>query len=119
MRWLDRTKMVARMLLLRGRAAAELERELQAHLENELAANMAAGMSAKEARLAALRGFGNPTLVRDQTRATWSWEWLESLLRDVRLGARTLMRTPGFTVIAVLVMGLGIGANVALFTVVR
>jgi len=119
MRWLDRTKMVARMLLLRGRAAAELERELQSHLESEIAANMAAGMNAKEARLAALRGFGNPTLVRDQTRATWSWDWLESLLRDVRLGVRTLTRTPGFAIIAILVMGLGIGANVALFTVVR
>src|SRR5208282_251342 len=49
----------------------------------------------------------------------WSWNWLESLARDLRFSLRTLRRTPGFTVIAILVMALGIGANVALFTVVR
>src|SRR6266567_6359161 len=61
----------------------------------------------------------NPALIREQTRAVWSWNWLESLARDLRFSLRTLRRTPGFTVIAVLVMALGIGANVALFTVVR
>jgi len=66
-----------------------------------------------------LRAFGNPTLVREETRAVWSWNWLESLVRDLRFSQRTLRRTPGFTAIAILVMALGIGANVALFTVVR
>src|SRR6266567_2925672 len=61
----------------------------------------------------------NPALIREQTRAVWSWNWLESLARDLGFSLRTLHRTPGFTVIAVLVMALGIGANVALFTVVR
>jgi putative ABC transport system permease protein len=66
-----------------------------------------------------MRTVGNLALIRDQTHSTWGWSGVESWLRDLRLGVRTLRRTPGFTVIAVLVMGLGIGANVALFTVVR
>ncbi len=50
---------------------------------------------------------------------TWSWNWLEKLWRDIRYGARTLTRAPGFAVIAVLVMALGIGATTSLFTIVR
>lgn len=119
MRWLRRIAMRLRMLVSRRAAAEELDRELAEHLERMIAENRAAGMSADEARFAALRSFGNPALLRDRTRATWSWSVLEGWLRDLRYGVRTLRRTPGFTVIAVLVMALGIGANVALFTVVR
>lgn len=118
MRWFDRIRMVGR-LLRRRRATNELELELKSHLESEIAANRAAGMNPEQARKEAMRTIGNVALIRDQTHATWSWSGLESWLRDLRLGVRTLRRTPGFTVIAVLVMGLGIGANVALFTVVR
>ncbi|MGP8083613.1 MAG: ADOP family duplicated permease [Terracidiphilus sp.] len=119
MRWLAQLRMGVQMLFARGKAAARLDDELQFHLERQIAENIAAGMSAEEARFAALRAFGNPALLREQARATWSWTWLELLLRDVRYGVRTLKRTPGFAVIAILVMALGIGANVALFTIVR
>jgi predicted permease len=98
---------------------ADLERELASGLELEEEEQREGGISGEEARYAALRAFGNPALIREQTRAIWSWNWLESLVRDLRLSLRTLARTPGFTVIAILVMALGIGANVALFTVVR
>jgi putative ABC transport system permease protein len=98
---------------------ADLERELRSDLELEEEEQRESGISGEEARYAALRAFGNPALIREQTRAIWSWNWLESLARDMRLSLRTLRRTPSFTVIAVLVMSLGIGANVALFTVVR
>jgi predicted permease len=98
---------------------ADVERELQSDLELEEEEQREQGVPSKEARYAALRSFGNPTLISEQTRAVWSWNWLESLARDLRFSLRTLRRTPGFTVIAVLVMALGIGANVALFTVVR
>ena len=98
---------------------ADLERELRSDLELEEEEQREGGISEDEARHAALRAFGNPTLIREQTRAIWSWNWLESLARDLLLSLRTLRRTPGFTVIAILVMALGIGANVALFTVVR
>ena len=98
---------------------ADLERELRSDLELEEEEQREGGVSEEEARHAALRAFGNPTLIREQTLAVWSWNSLESLLRDLRFSVRTLWRSPGFTAIAILVMALGIGANVALFTVVR
>jgi predicted permease len=97
----------------------DLERELRSDLELEEEEQRANGISNEEARYAALRAFGNPSLIREQTHAIWSWHWLESLARDLRFCLRTLGRSPGFTVIAILVMALGIGANVALFTVVQ
>jgi predicted permease len=98
---------------------ADLERELRSDLELEEEEQREGGISEEEARYAALRAFGNPALIREQTRAVWSWNWFECLARDLRLSLRSLHRTPGFTVIVILVMALGIGANVALFTVVR
>jgi putative ABC transport system permease protein len=119
MRWLAQLRMGIQMLFARGRAAARLDDELRFHLERQIAENLAAGMSAEEARYAALRSFGNPTLLREQTRATWNWTWLELLFRDMRYGVRTLKRTPGFAAIAILVMVLCIGASTSLFTAVR
>ncbi len=107
------------MLLWRGREGERLDAELQFHLEQQIAENVAAGMSAEEARQAALRSFGNPVTLREQTRESWSWNGFESLWRDVRIGVRTLLRSPGFALTAVVVMALGIGANVALFTLVH
>jgi predicted permease len=119
MRSLARLRMRIEMLFGRGKAAARLDDELRFHLERQIAENVAAGMSADKARSAALRAFGNPALVREQARGTWSWNWLESLLRDVRYGLRTLRRTLGFSVIAIVVMALCIGAPTSLFTIVR
>ncbi len=89
------------------------------HLDQQAAENRAAGMSEEEARLAALRAFGNPDLVREKTGAVWNWNVLDQFVRDLRVGARTLGRTPGFAVVAILITALGIGASVSLFTVVR
>jgi predicted permease len=119
MRWAEKMRMRLQMLMHRGREAKRLEAELQDHLEHQIAENLAAGMGAEEARQAALRSFGNPTLLREQARESWSWNWMEALVRDARIGTRTLLRTPGFALTAILVMALGIGANVALFTLVR
>lgn len=119
MRLLTKLQMRIAMLFNRGQAATRLDDELRFHLDRQIAENVAAGMSAEEARCAALKSFGNPALLREQARATWSWTWLELLLRDVRYAVRTLLRTPGFAMIAVLVMALGIGANIAMFTIVR
>jgi putative ABC transport system permease protein len=119
MRWLMQLRMRIQILFRRGQAGARLDEELRFHLEQQIAENIAAGMSAEEARYAALRSFGNPALLREQARATWSWTWLELLWRDVCYGMRSLKRSPGFSSIAILVMALGIGANVAMFTVVR
>src|SRR5215470_7677057 len=119
MRWLHTLSMRVRMLFGRTQEDARLNDELQFHLDQQIAENIAAGMSSEEARHAAIRTFGNPTALRDQTRDTWQWNWLEQLWRDLRYGARTLLRAPGFSMVAILVMALGIGANVALLTVVR
>jgi hypothetical protein len=119
MRWVERIRMALLTLLHRESETAHLNDELQFHLDQQVAENVAAGMTPKQARAAALRAFGNPTLVRDQARSHWSWNWMEKLLRDVRYGVRTLGRAPGFAVMAILVMALGIGATTSLFTIVR
>jgi predicted permease len=98
---------------------ADLERELQSDLELEEEEQRERGLPPEEARHAALRAFGNPTLIREQTRSIWSWNGLEDLLRDVRISLRTLFGSPGFSVIAILVMAVCIGAATSLFTVVR
>jgi predicted permease len=107
------------MLFRRKRAQARLDQELAFHLEQQAAENVAKGMSREEARLAALRLFGNPTLLREEARSTWGWDWLEKTWRDLRYGLRTLRRAPGFSFIAIVVMALGIGATTSLFTLVR
>jgi len=102
-----------------GKRDADLDRELRSDLELEEEEQLENGLSPEEARHAALRAFGNPTLIREHTRAVWSWNMLENLLRDIRISVRTLFRSPGFSLIAVLVMALGIGATTSLFTMVR
>src|SRR6201997_5881164 len=88
----------------------ELERELRSDLDLEEEEQRDRGLTPEEARHAALRAFGNPTLIREQTRDIWSWNWLESLGRGLRFCVRSLRRTPGFTLIAVVVIALGCGA---------
>jgi putative ABC transport system permease protein len=107
------------MLFTRSESGMRLDDELQDHIQRQVEENRSRGMSAEEARFAALREFGNPTLIREQTRGTWSWNWLEVLLRDVRYGVRTLSRSRGFSLIAIVVMALCIGAATSLFTIVR
>jgi predicted permease len=119
MRGMQRASMALMTLFRRRHAGKRLNAELQFHLDQQRAEFEAEGMPPEEARAAALRAFGNPTLLREQARETWSWQWLEKLSRDVRYGARRLRRSPGFSAMAVVVMALGIGATTALFTIVQ
>ena len=119
MRWFEQLRMRILMSFRRKRAATRLDDELGFHLERQIAENIAAGMTTGEARCAALRSFGNPALLREQSRATWGWNGIESLLRDLSYGFRTLARTPVFSLMAVIVMALCIGAATSLFTIVR
>src|SRR5579859_1544846 len=117
--WIHSIPLRLRALFHRNRLTAELDEEIRDHLDRQIEFNLAGGMSPEEARIAALRKLGNAALLRDQTRATWNWNGLEQFVHDLRIGIRTLSRTPGFSVIAVAVMVLCIGAATCLFTVVR
>jgi predicted permease len=119
MLWPQRILLHVQTLLRREQAAHHLDDEVQFHLDQQIAENIAAGMTLDEARHAAMRLFGNATLLKEDTRGTWGWAWLERIARDFRFASRTLSRTPGFTLVAVLVIALGIGATTSLFTVVR
>ena len=119
MRFFNRFRMAVSMLFHRKAETQRLNDELQFHLQQQVAENMAQGMRENEARSAALRAFGNPTLLREQARSQWSWNGLEKFMRDLRYGARTLSRSPGFSIVAILVMALGIGATASLFTIVN
>jgi predicted permease len=119
MRWFDRFRMAVLTLFRRQSETVRLSDELQFHLDQQVKENIARGLTPEEARYAALRTFGNPTQLRDEARSSWSWNWLEKFLRDLRYGVRTLTRSPGFSLTAILVMALGIGATTSLFTIVR
>lgn len=119
MEWARRMSMRV-LSLLRGREnTRRLNEEIAFHLEQQIAENKAAGMGKEEARKAALRTFGNPDAVKQETQDTWGWVRLEQFGRDLRNGARSLWRTPRFALAAVFVMALGIGATTAMFAVVR
>ena len=108
-----------RRMTQRAKKDEELAEEIESHLAHEEDANAARGLSAEEARRRARVRFGNPRATRERVWLDRSFPWMETLLRDLRFAWRSLKKTPAFTVIAILVIAVGVGVNTAVFSVIN
>jgi predicted permease len=103
-------------LFQKNKRDAEMAEEMQSHLDLLIERNIAAGMLPHEARNAALRQFGGVEQVKEVAREQRVWRWADEFVQDIRFGVRMLLRSPGFSLLAILCLTLGIGTNAAVFS---
>jgi putative ABC transport system permease protein len=108
-----------RSLFGKSQLERDMADEMRYHLEQRATEQQGAGLTPEEARYAAERRFGNLASLQEQARTDRGWRWLENFLMDLRLGVRSLLKSPGFSVVAILTLGLGIGANTSMFTMLN
>lgn len=104
---------------LRGRAESEMDEELQFHLDMEIENNIRQGMTPREAERAARAAFGGLDQAKEASRDAWGLRGIADIGRDLRLATRSLARSPGFSLAAVLTLGIGIGACAIMFSVIH
>ena len=103
----------------RTQMEAQLEKELSFHLEQHTSQLVARGLTPDQARRQARLALGGPEQVKEKCRDARGTRWLEDLLQDTRYALRTFRRKPGFTIVALLILSLGIGATTVMFTVIN
>ncbi len=118
-RWIRKVALRLRSLVNRREVERELDEELQYHVEQQTAENIRQGMTPEKARLAAVQALGGLELQKEQVRDTRGTRGVEELGRDFVVALRSLRRAPGFALAVVLTLALGIGANTAMFTLLR